>query len=97
MDGMQNTLYKIVMNKQLHACGNSCILNKSRNQCKHSFPFNAQPDRQFKFNNYTNHWEYHHPKYEDRNVVPYHASLLLLWGAHLNIQRTAHSYWSYYL
>ncbi len=36
-------------------------------------------------------------KYEDRNVVPYHASLFLLWGAHLNIQRTTPSYWSYYL
>ncbi len=31
-DGMQNTLYKIVMKKQLHTCGNRCVLNKSRNQ-----------------------------------------------------------------
>lgn len=83
--------------KQLHRCENRCILNKSRNQCKHSFSFNAQPYQQFKFNNYTNHREYHRPKYEDHNVVPYHASLLLLWGAHLNIQRTTPLYWSYYL
>jgi len=96
-DGMQNSLYKIVMKKQLHTCGNRCILNESRNQCKHGFPFNAQLYQQFKFNNYTNHWEYHCPKYEDHNVVPYHASLLLLWGAHLYIQRTTPSYWSYYL
>jgi hypothetical protein len=30
-------------------------------------------------------WEYYSPQYEDRNVVPYHPTLLLLWGSHLNI------------
>jgi hypothetical protein len=35
--------------------------------------------------------------HEDRNIVPYHASLLLLWNAHLNIQDIIFSYWSYYL
>ncbi len=72
---LYNPLYKIVMKKQLHTCENRSILNKYRNQCKYGFPFNAQPDQQFKFNNYTNHCEYYYPKYEDRNVVPCHASL----------------------
>jgi hypothetical protein len=28
--------------------------------------------------------------------MPYYASLLFLWGVHLNIQRIILSYWSYY-
>ncbi len=78
---LNNPLYKIVMKKQLHTCENRSILNKYRNRCKYGFSFNAQPDQQFKFNNYTNCWEYYCPKYEDRNVVSCHASLFLLWGA----------------
>jgi hypothetical protein len=45
----------------------------------------------------TNKWEYYRPQYEDRNVVPYHSTLLLLWGAHLNILRITFSYWFFYL
>jgi hypothetical protein len=44
-----------------------------------------------------NRWEYYQPQHEDHNVMPYHASLLLLWGVHVNIQRIISSYWSYYL
>ncbi len=32
----------------------------------------------------TNKWEYYTPRYEDRNVVPYHRMLLLVCEAHLN-------------
>ena len=42
-------------------------------------------------------WEYYKPRHEDCNVVPYQASLLLVWGAHLNLQRINTTYWSYYL
>ncbi len=41
------------MKKQLHACGNRCILNKHKNQCKYGFPFNSQLDQQSKFNKVT--------------------------------------------
>jgi len=37
------------------------------------------------------------PRYEDRNKMPYHACLLLLWNAHINIQYIIFSYWSYCL
>jgi hypothetical protein len=37
------------------------------------------------------------PMHEDLNVVPYHAYLLLVWNAHLDIQFIIFSYWSYYL
>ncbi len=56
-----------------------------------------QPNQQSKFNNYTNRWEYYRTRHEDHNVVPYHASLFLLWNAHFNIQFITFSYWSFYL
>jgi len=93
-DAMQHNLCKLVMSKQLHTCGNRC---KHKFHCKYGFPFTMQPNQQSKFNNYTNQWEYYHPRHEDRNVVSYHASLLLLWNAHLNIQCITFLYWSYYL
>jgi len=42
-------------------------------------------------------WQYYHPYYEDQNVVPYHCTTLMLWGAHMNMQQITSSYWSYYL
>ncbi len=33
----------------------------------------------------------------DRNVVPFHPKVLLMWGAHMNIQRITNSAWSFYL
>ncbi len=30
-------------------------------------------------------------------MVPYYCTTLILWGAHMNIQRITSSYWSYYL
>lgn len=47
--------------------------------------------------NYYRRWEYFQPKYCDKNVVPYHATILLVWGAHINLQWITFSYWSYYL
>jgi hypothetical protein len=41
------------MKKQLHTCGNRCILNKHRNQCKYGFPFNSQLDQLSRFNKVT--------------------------------------------
>jgi hypothetical protein len=86
-----------VMRKQLLIYGNKCNHKTFQNQCKYGFPFNAHSKHHSKFNNYMNHWEYYQPRHEDCNVVPYHESLLLLWGVHLNIQCILSSYWSYYL
>jgi hypothetical protein len=91
---MQHNLYKLVMRKQLQICGNRC---KHKSHCKYAFPFTMQPNQQSKFNNYTNWCECYRPRHEDHNVVLYHASLLLLWNAHFNIQHIILSYWSYYL
>lgn len=42
-------------------------------------------------------WIYYRPRYVDRNVVPYHPVILLLWGAHMNLQRVTSDAWSHYL
>jgi hypothetical protein len=65
-DAMQHNLYKLVMRKQLHTCGNRC---KHKSHCKYGFPFTMQPNQQSKFNNYTNQWEYYCPRHEDHNIV----------------------------
>jgi hypothetical protein len=93
-DAMQHNLYKLVMRKKLQTCGNRC---KHKSHCKYGFPFTMKPNQQSKFNTYTNQWKYYRPKHEDHNIVSYHASLLLLWNAHLNIQYITSSYWPYYL
>jgi hypothetical protein len=50
-NAMQHNLYKFVMRKQLHTCGNRC---KHKSHCKFRFPFTMQPNQQSKFNNNTN-------------------------------------------
>ncbi len=45
----------------------------------------------------TLHYVFHRPRYCDRNVVPYHPTILLLWGAHMNLQRITNHAWSFYL
>lgn len=45
----------------------------------------------------TEQWQYFRPRYEHRNVVPYHPTMLLLWQAHMNLQRITNTGWSYYV
>ena len=96
-DTKQNTLFKTVMRKQLHTCTSQCHHRKSHETCKYEFSFPPHTEEQTTYNVDTRRWEYYRPRYEDRNVVPYHATLLLLWGAHINLQSVNTTYWSYYL
>ncbi len=41
IDAMQHILYKLIMKKQLHTCGNRC---KHKFHCKYVFPFTMQPN-----------------------------------------------------
>jgi len=50
-----------------------------------------------KLNYYNNRWAYFQIGYYDKNVVPHHATISLVWGAHINLQWITSSYWSYYL
>jgi hypothetical protein len=42
-------------------------------------------------------WVYFRPGWEHRNVVPYHPAILLIWGAHMNLQMITNASWSLYL
>ena len=86
IDSHQNKLFKIVMRKQLHTCNSRCQQRTNGNHYKYGFPFKPHIEEKTTYNSETKRWEYYRPRHEDRNVVPYHATLLLVWGAHLNLQ-----------
>lgn len=50
-------------------------------------------------NGHTKRWEYLrlHRTLDDEYVVPYHPAVLLLWGAHINVQRVTNAAWSAYM
>ena len=87
----------MVIRKQLHTCGIHCHYRKQQGEFKYVFLFNVHNQENSTFNFTSNRWMYYCPHHQDHNIVPYHASLLLLWSAHLNLQRIASMYWSYYL
>jgi hypothetical protein len=94
-DPMEQKLFKLVVRKQVHSCRKRCYTNIRG--YKYGFPFSVNETRRARLNPYMQCWEYYRPRHCDRNVVPYHATLLLLWEAHINIQRITSSYWTYYL
>jgi hypothetical protein len=65
--------------------------------CKFGFPYSPHIEPNSFLIKKTNKWKYYTPPYEDQNVVPYHPTLLLVCGAHLNILCITSSYWSFYL
>ena len=91
-DTEQNTLFKTVMRKQLHTCTSRCHHRKSHGTYKYGFPFPPHTEEQTTYNVDIRRWDYYRPRNEDRNVVPYHATILLLWGAHINLQRINTAY-----
>ena len=97
IDSHQNKLFKIVMEKQLHTCNSRCQQQTNENHCKYGFSFKPHVEEKTTYNSETKRWEYYRPRFKDCNVVPYHATLLLVWGAHLNLQRINTTYWLYYL
>jgi ATP-dependent exoDNAse (exonuclease V) alpha subunit len=97
-DPQQLKLYELVMRKQHHRCKKTgCMANKHR-RCQYHFPYPPHPSRKPTFNPLTKRWDYYRPGGgENRNVVPYHPDVLLLWEAHMNLQRITHSAWSFYV
>lgn len=70
---------------------------KDRDTCKYGFPFEPHPDVEASFNVASGRWDYFCPREVDRNTVPYHAIILLLWGAHCNVLRITTTCWSYHI
>ena len=93
-----NRLRELVVSKQIHKCQKSCKSMKGRTDlCKYGFPFECQTSSSPILCSKTHRWLYYLPTSEHQNVVPYHPSMLLAWGAHMNIQQVAHSSISFYL
>ena len=91
-------LYRLVTRKEWHKCG---LVNKpgcrEKGYCKYQFPGIPQYEQKPRFNVRSKRWDYYRPGPEHGWVVPYHAPLLLLWGAHVNVQRITNESWSRYL
>jgi len=74
-DSLQNKLFKMVLQKQLHECQNWCIWKGKNGTCRFGFPFLLHVISYVIFNKETNKWEYYRTWYEYRNIVPYHPTV----------------------
>lgn len=97
-DPSELLLYRLVTRKQLHICtdpGNPGCCEEGH--CKYHFPAAVQSNFNTVYDPKSKRYLYYRPRYVDRNVVPYHPTILLLWGAHMNLQRVTNAAWSAYL
>lgn len=96
-DPLQYALFELVINKIQHVCrADGCL--KGGKGCKYGFPvLKEHPEKCASFNPAKSRWEYFCLRKIDRNTVPYHPIVLLLWGAHCNVLRITSSSWSYYV
>ena len=97
----RHALYKMVMRKQMHRCtpwqGHASGCRGKDGKCVKRFPFPVRAEPITGLDPVCNRHVYFRPRVCDRNVIPYHASALLLWGAHLNVEAVTNTDWSYYL
>jgi hypothetical protein len=89
-------LFHLVHRKNQHSCRKDGCL-KDRDTCKYGYPFKPHPDIEASCNVTSDRWDYFCPREVDRNTVPYHAIVFLLWGAHCNALRITATCWSYYI
>ncbi|EFJ53079.1 hypothetical protein VOLCADRAFT_85991 [Volvox carteri f. nagariensis] len=84
----QHDLFHHVLRKQMHIClsgGHAgCCAS---GVCKYKFPWAPNQESTPVIDPATLRYQYYRPSWVHQNVVPYHPTLALLWGAHMNIQR----------
>lgn len=100
---LKQRLVEIVTRKQLHTCrthGKGC---RKHGACARGFPFASNEFGTF-FDNVSEKWVYARPFVGrpdqlsvNRNVVPYHPAVALLWNAHTNLLRITAESWSFYV
>jgi hypothetical protein len=89
-------LFELVSLKNQHKCrSDGCM--KGKDHCRYGYPFKTQSNMEATFNAPTLWWEYFRPRYVDRNTVSYHPLVMLLWGAHCNVQWMTSTSWSFYV
>jgi hypothetical protein len=96
-DQHQRTLLSYVLRKQQHYCtehGKPGCCEKG--SCSGMYPHQPHPDR-LATQDDDNNWYYYRPRHIDRNVVPYHPGLLLLWRGNLNLKIVTAGAWASYL
>lgn len=88
-------LLDLVLKKQMHTCNQSgCCAHGS---CQYGFPYSPSVSQNPVYNQKTKRYDYCRLSNADRNVVPYHAAILLLWGPHMNLQVITNEAWSFYV
>ena len=68
---------------------------KSLKKCKYGFDFNMQKDEELDDTGIR--YLYKRSMAEDTKIVPYNMNILLLWGAHINVQKVTAGGWELYL
>ena len=97
-DPAELMLFKLVARKQMHICTPPGAAGcREAGNCKYHFPAPQQLVHDTVFDAKSKRYLYYRPRHVDRNVVPYHPTILLLWGAHMNLQRVTNAAWSAYL
>lgn len=82
---LEPELYECVMRLQIHSCNSKCDGPAPYGErCKKGFPQPFSPHTYADPNNLRYTYRCVNPL--DQWVVPYHASTLLIWNAHMNIQ-----------
>ncbi len=96
---MADSLSSYVKHLQIHKCRpdrcNKTTHGKHLDKCKYGFPYPLQDEDGM--NKAGNRYLPKRRCPKDTNVVPYNPDLLLLWGAHMNIQKVAGAGWEMYL
>ncbi len=91
-------LFEHVMTKQCHVCtpvnGPGC---RKTGPCRYAFPWKPHPSSTPVVDTATRRYVYYRPSWAHRNISPYHPTVALLWGAHINLQRVTSSDWSFYV
>jgi hypothetical protein len=97
-NAVDEDLLQLVLGFQMHVCRDFLCMKNKRGKCSKHFPFPEQHERDPKEDHSMGGmWTYFRPGHEHRNVVPYHAGVLLTWRAHMNLQRVTHADWTRYL
>ncbi len=100
-DPLRYKLYKIIMRKHMHKCtpwaGKADGCRDDKGRCKMLFPFDVSPSVNTTFDPKIMRYVYCRLRHCDRNVVPYHPTLALVWNASTNLQRITGTAWSIYV